>query len=166
MLKGVAKKEKKHLKVLQKMSRKGLWIIAYIGALMIGFICGGYTNKPVVPKKYSNYVFPYHDYVMASYGDTILYKNVVRERKSKTPSHPDYLDLSILIATKYGHTSGYYNAYLALHDLYAYNHFHMGDKVKRLMYSYLQLAIEHKDKRVTDADLKGFHAAFPDGKAI
>ena len=34
------------------------------------------------------------------------------------------------------------------------------------MYGYLQLAIEHKDKRVTDADLKGFYAAFPDGKAI
>lgn len=142
------------------------WIVAYIGALVIGCACRIYTKKPDIPKKYSNYVFPYHDYTMAYYGDTALYEKVVRERRTKTPSHPDYLDLSIWMAGRYGHTSGYYNAYLALHDLYTYNHFQMGDKVKRLMYSYLQLAIEHKDKRVTDADLKGFYAAFPDGKAI
>ena len=142
------------------------WIVAYIGALVIGCACRIYTKKPEIPKKYNNYVFPYHDYTMASYGDTALYEKVVRERRAKTPSHPDYLDLSIRIAGKYGYTPGYYNAYLAIHDLYKYNHFQMGDKVKRLMYGYLQLAIEHKDKRVTDADLKGFHAAFPDGKAI
>lgn len=154
------------LKNLRSMSKKSLWIITYLGALVIGCACRVYTEKPVVPEKYNNYVFPYHDYTMATYGDTALYEKVVRERRTKTPSHPDYFDLSIKMAGKYGHTSGYYNAYLALHDLYEYNHFQMGDKVKRLMYSYLQLAIEHKEKRVSEADLKGFHAAFPNGKAI
>ena len=141
-------------------------MIAYIGAFLIGCVCRMYTKKPEVPPKYFNYVFPYDDYSAAQWGDTLKYEKVVKERRTKTPSHPDYLDLSILMVGQYGYKPGFYYAYLAIHDLYKYNHFKMGDKVQRLMYSYLQLAIEQKDKRITQEDLKGFYSAFPDGKAI
>ena len=42
----------------------------------------------------------------------------------------------------------------------------MGDPVKRLMYSYLQLAIESKDTRVTKEDLKEYYYEFPNKISI
>ena len=42
----------------------------------------------------------------------------------------------------------------------------MGDKVKRLMYSYLQLAIENNDNHVTKEDLKRYYNEFPKGLSI
>ena len=130
---------------------------------IIGIICGFYLSDSKMDKKYYNYVHPYKDYYRAMWGDTIMYKRIVEERRTKTPSHPDFLDLSIMIAAEYGYLPAYYNAYLALHDLYKYNHFEMSDNVKCLMYSYLQLAIESNDSRITNDDLKCYHAEFPDG---
>ena len=148
------------------MNKKYYWYAIYICALIIGCACSMYLQEPIIPKKYKNYVFPYKDYTMASYGDIALYEKVVKERQENTPSHPDYFDLSIEIARLKNYTPAYYNAYRALHDLYKYNHFTMGDKVKRLMYSYLQLAIEKKDNRITEDDLRNYQAAFPNGISI
>ena len=148
------------------MNKKHWWYIIYAVALVIGIVCSARQQKAVVPERYKKYIFPYHDYTMAIYGDIPLYEKVVKERQEETPSHPDYFDLSIEVARRTDYAPTYYNAYRALSDLYEYNHFEMGDKVKRLMYGYLQLAIEKEDKRVTEKDLKGFYSAFPDGKAI
>jgi len=142
------------------MNKKHLWYIVYLVALVVGFVWSAQSQKPVVPEKYKNYVFPYHDYTMAMYGDIPLYEKVVKERQEKTPSHPDYFDLSIEVARRTGYAPAYYNAYRALRDLYEYNHFEMGDNVKRLMYGYLQLAIEKEDKRITEKDLKDFNSAY------
>lgn len=145
------------------MNKKYYWYAVYICALVIGCASSLYFGKPYVPDRYKNYIFPYENYEMAAYGDIALYEKVVKERQEQTPSHPDYFDLSIEIARLKNYTPAYYNAYRALHDLYKYNHFTMGDKVKRLMYSYLQVAIEKKDKRITEDDLKGYRTEFPDG---
>ena len=146
---------------MKKVNKKYCWYTIYLCALIIGCISSMYRQKTVIPEKYKKYVFPYKAYTMALYGDTTLYEKVVKERQEKTPSHPDYFDLSIKIARSENYTPAYYNAYCALNDLYKYNHFTMGDKVKRLMYSYLQLAIDNKDHRVTKVDLKNYQQEFP-----
>ena len=136
----------------------------YCGVVIISFVLGFCFSESKVDKKYSNYIHPYSDYSTAySFGDTVKYNKIVEERRSKTPSHPDYFDLSVMMAAEYGYLPAYYNTYLALHDLYKYNHFEMSDNVKCLMYSYLQLAIESNDSRITNDDLKCYHAEFPDG---
>ena len=146
---------------MKKVNKKYCWYTIYLCALITGCTCSMYRQKNVIPEKYKKYVFPYKDYTMALYGDTALYEKVVKERQEKTPSHPDYFDLSINIARLENYTPAYYNAYRALNDLYKYNHLTMGDKVKRLMYSYLQLAIDNKDHRVTKVDLKNYQQEFP-----
>ncbi len=151
---------------MKKVNKKYCWYAIYLCAYIIGCAISMHLQKPYIPERYKKYVFPYKDYTMALYGDIALYEKVVKERQEKTPSHPDYFDLSIDIARLKNYTPAYYNAYRALNDLYKYNHFMMGDKVKRLMYSYLQLAIEKKDKRITEEDLKGYRTNFPDGIII
>ena len=149
------------------MKKKYTWLIEYLCVVFVGFLCGLFLYAPKVYKKYHNYVHPYADYASAvCFGDTVKYNNIVKERRIKTPSHPDYFDLSIKMAGKFGYTPAYYNAYLALHDLYEYNHFKMGDDVKRLMYSYLQLAIENKDSRITENDILNYQKEFPNGIAL
>jgi hypothetical protein len=112
-------------------------------------------------------VHPYNDYSWVSTcGDTVLYKKIVAERMARTPSHPDYLDLSIKMAGKFGYTPAYYNSYIAIDNLYEYNNLRMGDKVKRLMYSYLQLAIDNNDNHVTKEDLKRYYNEYPKGLPI
>ena len=147
------------------MKKNNHWIIIFATAFVIGCACSIMMQKLVVLEKHNKYIFPYEDYTMASYGNITLYEKVVKERQEKTPSHPDYFDLSIEVGGCEDYVPSYYNAYRALRDLYDYNHFKMGEKVKRLMYGYLQLAIEKKDKRITKKDLKGFYSAFPDGEA-
>ena len=151
---------------MKKVNNKYCWYTIYFCALIIGCVSSMYIRKPIIPERYKNYVFPYKDYTMASYGDIALYEKVVKERQENTPSHPDYFDLSIEIARLKDYPPAYYNAYRALRDLYEYNHFTMGDKVKRLMYAYLQLAIERNDKRITKADLVNYRNEFPNGIKI
>ena len=149
------------------MNKKIIWTFACFCVAMIGFFCGFYLYKSDSHRKYDNYIHPYREYSSVLLcGDTVLYNNIVKERRIKTPSHPDYFDLSIKMAGKFGYTPAYYNAYLALHDLYEYNHFKMGDDVKRLMYSYLQLAIENKDCRITENDILNYQKEFPNGIAL
>ena len=146
------------------MNKKHNWLFVYLCIMATGFLCGFYIPEPDSYKKCNSYVHPYRDYSsVLTYGDTAKYHKIVEDRRTNTPSHPDYFDLSILIAAKFGYTPGYYNAYLALHDLYKYNHYTMGNNVKRLMYSYLQLAIVNKDQRVTEYDLRNYQTEFPDG---
>ena len=146
------------------MSKKRFYNLACLLVPIIGFVCGFCLFESKMDKKYYNYVYPYEEYSSAmSFGDTVSYNNVVAERREKTPSHPDYFDLSVIIAGSFDYRLGYYNAYLALHDLYKYNHFKMGEDVKRLMYGYLQLAIESRDYRVTGDDIKAYHSVFPNG---
>lgn len=138
-------------------NKKYIWIFTYLCFMMVGFLCGFFLYEPDSYKRLNNYIHPYHEYSYVDLtGDTTLYNKIVEDRRKKTPSHPDYFDLSISIAAKFDYAPGYYNAYLALHDLYKYNHFTMGKNVRRLMYSYLQLAIENKDSRVTEDDLRSY----------
>ena len=148
---------------MKKINKKYCWYATYLCALIIGCVISMNLQEPDIPRKYKNYIFPYKKYVEAVYGNIALYEIVVKERQEKTPSHPDYFDLSIDIARLKNYTPAYYNAYRALNDLYKYNHFTMGDKVKKLMYSYLQLAIEKKDQRVTEDDLNRYRLEFPNG---
>ena len=148
------------------MNKKYISYLVFICTPIIGFICGFCLFESKMDEKYYNYVYPYENYELAWYGDTVKYNIVVEERRTKTPSHPDYLDLSLIMACKYHYLPAYYNAYLALHDLYKYNHFEMGDDVKRLMYSYLQLAIESNDSRVTKDDVRNYRMAFPEGIVV
>ena len=141
-------------------------IVICLFITIAGFVCGYYIYRPDVDMS-KKYVHPYKDYSWASTcGDTVLYKKIVAERMERTPSHPDYLDLSIKMASKFGYTPAYYNAYIAIDNLYKYNNLRMGDKVKRLMYSYLQLAIEHNDNHVTKEDLKRYYNEYPEGLSI
>ena len=149
------------------MSKQFAGIIVYIFITIVGFFCGCYISDHGVNKKKDNYVHPYADYSRAvTFGDTILYKKIVEDRMAKTPSHPNFLDLSIEMVGRFNYTPGYYNAYIAINNLYKYNNLEMGDNVKRLMYSYLQLAIESKDMRVTNEDLKEYNNEFPDKISI
>lgn len=139
----------------------------YCGVVIISFVLGFCFSESKMDKKYSNYVHPYHDYsIVYCYGDTVKYNKIVEERRIKTPSHPDFFDLSVMMAAEYGYLPAYYNAYLALHDLYKYNHFEMSDNVKCLMYSYLQLAIESNDSRITSDDLKNYYVEYPKGLIV
>lgn len=149
------------------MNRHYIEIFISICIAVAGFLCGFFFYEPIASNRYSKFVHPYNDYssVMA-FGDTALYNKIVKERRTLTPSHPDYLDLSISIACRYKYTPGYYNAYLAINDLYGYNNFKMGKNVKRLMYSYLQLAIQCKDNRITTDDLDCYYAEYPQGIEI
>lgn len=149
------------------MNKIFLQIVICLFITMAGFFCGYYIYKPHDAKNGKNYLHPYDDYSAAStWGDTVLYKKIVAERMERTPSHPDFLDLSIDMARKFGYTPAYYNAYIAINNLYKYNNLRMGDKVKRLMYSYLQLAIEHNDNHVTKEDLKRYYNEYPEGLSI
>ncbi len=148
------------------MNKKHVWLLAYFGIAMIGFLSGFYLYEPNSRNSSHNYIHPYREYSsVLTYGDTSTYNKIVKDRREKTPSHPDYFDLSVLIAAKFGYTAGYYNAYLALRDLYKYNHFTMGDNVKRLMFGYLQLAIDNKDPHITPNDLKSYQTEFPEGRS-
>ena len=148
------------------MSKNIMQIVICLFITAAGFICGYYIYKPDVDKS-KNYLHPYKDYSWVSTcGDTVLYKKIVAERMERTPSHPDYLDLSIKMAGVFGYTPAYYNAYMAIDNLYKYNNLRMGDKVKRLMYSYLQLAIENNDNHVTKEDLKRNYNEYPKGLSI
>lgn len=141
-------------------------IVICLFITIAGFLCGYYIYRPDVDES-KNYIHPYNDYSRVSMsGDTVLYKKIVTERMEKTPSHPDYLDLSIKMAGMTGYTPAYYNTYIAIDNLYKYNNLKMGDEVKRLMYSYLQLAIDHNDNHVTKDDLKRYYNEYPDGLSI
>lgn len=145
-----------------KINRYRIFICLCIATT--GFLLGFYLPIPLADKKYTFYTHPYRDYGdVAGWGDTVKYNQIVYNRMINTPSHPDYLDLSVIMATKFKYTPAYYNAYLAINNLYKYNHFCMGVHVKRLMYSYLQLAIDHHDKRVSDDELREYHTEYPDG---
>ena len=151
---------------MKKINNKYSWYAIYLCAFIIGCAISMHLQKPYIPERYKKYVFPYRDYTKAIYGDIASYEEIVKERQVKTPSHPDYFDLSLRIARLKNYTPAYYNAYRALNDLYKYNHFTMGAKVKKLTYSYLQLAIEKKDQRVTEDDLKRYQLEFPNGIII
>lgn len=149
------------------MSKKFVKVIICLLVIIAGFICGLYISNLGVDKKKEIYVHTYDDYCRTStYGDTILYKKIVEERMSRTPSHPNFLDLSIKMAGRFYYIPGYYNAYVAINDLYRNNNLEMGDNVKHLMYSYLQLAIENKDNRITKKDLSNYYNEFPEGISI
>lgn len=149
------------------MSKKFTKTMICIFITIVGFFCGCYISDHGVNKKKDNYVHPYDDYSRASLvGDTILYKKIVEDRMAKTPSHPDFLDLSIKMVGKFNYTPGYYNIYIAIKDLYNNNNLEMGNNVKRLMYSYLQLAIESNDYRITKKDMSDYHHEFPEGILI
>ena len=149
------------------MSKQFARIIVYIFITIAGSFCGCYISDHGVNKKKDNYVHPYDDYSRASLvGDTILYKKIVVDRMAKTPSHPDFLDLSIKMVGKFNYTPGYYNIYIAIKYLYNNNNLEMGNNVKRMMYSYLQLAIESKDYRITKKDLTNYYSEYPEGISI
>lgn len=149
------------------MSKKLARFIVYIFITIVGYFCGSYISDHDVNRKKNNYVHPYADYSRAvSFGDTILYKKIVEDRMAKTPSHPNFLDLSIRMAGRFNYTPGYYNAYIAINNLYKYNNLEMGDNVKRLMYSYLQLAIENNDNRIAKEDLDNYYHEYPKGISI
>lgn len=149
------------------MSKKLARFIVYIFITIVGYFCGSYISDYDVNRKKDKYVHPYADYSRAvSFGDTILYKKIVEDRMAKTPSHPNFLDLSIRIAGRFNYTPGYYNAYIAINNLYKYNNLEMGDNVKRLMYSYLQLAIENNDNHIAKEDLDNYYHEYPKGISI
>lgn len=149
------------------MSKQFAGIIIYIFITIVGFFCGSYISDHSVNRKKENYVHPYADYSRAvTFGDTILYKKIVEDRMAKTPSHPNFLDLSIEMIGRFNYTPGYYNAYIAINNLYKYNNLEMGDHVKRLMYSYLQLAIENNDNRIAKEDLDNYYHEYPKGISI
>ena len=69
----------------------------YCGVVIISFILGFCFSGKKMDKKYSNYIHPYDNYsTVYCYGDTVKYNKIVEERRSKTPSHPDYFDLSVM----------------------------------------------------------------------
>lgn len=149
------------------MSKRFARFTVYLLIPIVGFVCGYYISDHDVNRNKENYVHPYADYSRAvTFGDTILYKKIVEDRMAKTPSHPNFLDLSIRMVERFNYTPGYYNAYIAINNLYKYNNLEMGDHVKRLMYSYLQLAIESKDTRVTKEDLEEYYYEFPNKISI
>lgn len=149
------------------MNKQFAGIIVYILITIVGFVCGYYISDHDVNRNKENYVHPYADYSRAAtFGDTILYKKILEDRMTKTPSHPNFLDLSIEMVGRFNYTPGYYNIYIAIKNLYNNNDLKMGDPVKRLMYSYLQLAIESKDTRVTKEDLKEYYYEFPNKISI
>ena len=149
------------------MNKQFAGIIVYILITIVGFVCGYYISDHDVNRNKENYVHPYADYSRAAtFGDTILYKKILENRMTKTPSHPNFLDLSIEMVGRFNYTPGYYNIYIAIKNLYNNNDLKMGDPVKRLMYSYLQLAIESKDTRVTKEDLKEYYYEFPNKISI
>ena len=149
------------------MSKQFAGIIVYLLIAIAGFVCGYYISDHDVNRNKENYVHPYADYSRAAtFGDTILYKKIVEDRMAKTPSHPNFLDLSIRMAGRFNYTPGYYNAYIAINNLYKYNNLEMGDNVKRLMYSYLQLAIENNDNRIAKEDLDNYYHEYPKGISI
>ena len=149
------------------MNKQFAGIIVYILITIVGFVCGYYISDHDVNRNKENYVHPYADYSRAAiFGDTILYKKILEDRMTKTPSHPNFLDLSIEMVGRFNYTPGYYNIYIAIKNLYNNNDLKMGDPVKRLMYSYLQLAIESKDTRVTKEDLEEYYYEFPNKISI
>ena len=149
------------------MSKRFARFTVYLLIPIVGFVCGYYISDHDVNRNKENYVHPYADYSRAAtFGDTILYKKILEDRMTKTPSHPNFLDLSIEMVGRFNYTPGYYNIYIAIKNLYNNNDLKMGDPVKRLMYSYLQLAIESKDTRVTKEDLKEYYYEFPNKISI